>query len=316
MSTPFDLSDALKTPPPTLSPRPGGKKRGGGRGTGTRLDDFARPVLWGALVVSILLLIYVGWGLFGGAWSNPVWDKLGGGQRHQYHTVQLANIGFVFSLLRISALVLVVSLLICCLREEGAGYVLLGAGAVLYFVLPLLTDQVFGWQGARATEASQDVLREMQTVALLLGVPGLIWSGVDIVRRFRMAAEGAAVRRANLKYATAAKYRALGGKQTSHVTAEQRQYRTYQFLAVTLVVVEPLLIFLNLDTVKVWMGHLLGAVDAVTNRFSLSANPSGIPQLQGDGDAIVFWSVLIALNLILLAQVLRLLEYFCFRRKL
>ncbi|MBV9850173.1 MAG: hypothetical protein JO250_10910 [Armatimonadetes bacterium] len=316
MSTPIDLSNALKTPPPSVSSRPGGSK-GAGRGPQTRLDDIARPVLWTALAVTALLLIYVGWGLFGGAWANPTWDSLKADlhRLHLYHQVQMANIGLVFDLLRVAAVVLLVTLVICCLHDEGVGYVLLGTAAALFFGLPLLAGQIYVWQNLRATEASQAVLRQMQILALFYGVPGLIWTAVDLVRRLQASAEAAAIRRASLQHAQASGARALGVRTPKRgLTAEQRQYRTYQTCAVIILIAEPLLVLLNLGTVEVWVGRLLAAVERITNRFSFSANPGGIAPLH-TGDNIVLWTVLIALNLVLLAQVLRLLEYFFFRRK-
>ena len=321
MSTPIDLSNALKTPPPSLSSPPGSKKKTGrGRGTGTRLDDFARPAIWIAFTLSILLLLYLGWGLFGGAWANPGWSKPGGlvmtpAALHQYRELQVNNIALVFSLLRIAALVTLVGLLVCCFRDEGVGYTLLGTAAVLYFGLPLATAQVYLWQNLKATLASQDVLREMQTLALLYGVPGVLWTAVDLVRHFHAAAEAVSIRRANLKYATAAAGRSLGVKAPPRVTAQQRQYRTYQILAVIILLAEPMLVLLNLDAVKDWTVHLLGNVEGITNRFALTPHAGGIPQLHDDSSDLVLWTVLIALNLVVLSQALRLLEYIVFRRR-
>ena len=148
MSTPIDLSDALRTPPPS-APAPGGEEAAG-RGAGTRLDDIARPALWIALIVSALLLMYLGGGLLGGAWADPAWKH----QTHQYRVLQISNIGLVLSLMRIAAVVLVAALLICCLSDEGVGYALLGMAAALYFGLPLLTGQIYIWQSPRETDAS------------------------------------------------------------------------------------------------------------------------------------------------------------------
>ena len=87
--------------------------------------------------------------------------------------------------MRIAAVVLVAALLICCLRDEGVGYALLGMAAVLYFGLPLLTGQIYIWQSLRETDASHVALQGVQTVALLYGVPGLIWTAVGSCMRFR-----------------------------------------------------------------------------------------------------------------------------------
>ena len=266
MSTPIDLSDALRTPPPSASAPGGGKGRG--RGNGTRLDDIARPALWIALPISALLLTYLGWGLLGGAWADPRWKQ----QTHPYHLLQLSNIGLVFTLMRIAAVVLVVALLICCLRDEGVGYALLGMAAVLYFGLPLLTGQIYIWQSLHETDASQVALRGMQTVALFYGVPGLIWTAWALVSASDRAAEAAAIRRANIKYATASAARSLGGKVPPRLTAQQRQNRTYQILSVVVLLAEPVLVLFNLDAVKGWTGHLLAGVEQVTNRFTLTPN--------------------------------------------
>jgi hypothetical protein len=307
MSMPIDLSDALRATPPPASAPGGGKGRG--RGTGTRLDDVARPALWIALLATALLLTYLGWGLLGGAWSNPTWKQ----QTHQYHLLQFSNIALVLGLMRLAAVVLVVALLICCLRDEGVGYALLGMAAVLYYGLPLLAGQIYIWQGLHETDASRLALIGVQDVALLYGVPGLIWSGVGIAMRFIAAGEVAAIRRANVKYATTSAARSLGVKTPSHLTVLQRRNRTYQVLSVIILLAEPVLVLCNLDTVKGLTGHLLAGVEQVTNRFTLAPNPNGLGPLHDEESGIILWTVLITLNLIVISQVLRLLEFLMFR---
>jgi hypothetical protein len=57
------------------------------------------------------------------------------------------------------------------------------------------------------------------------------------------------------------------------------------------------------------MGGLLGLM----NRLSFSSSPTGLAQLQGSDGNFVLWTLLIALDLVILSQLLRLLEYLCYR---
>ena len=160
------------------------------------------------------MLTYLGWGLLSGAWADPAWKQ----QTHPYHLLQLSNIRLVIELMEIAAVVLVTALLVCCLRDEGVGYALLGMAAVLYFGLPLLTGQIYIWQSQHETNASHFALQGVQNVALFYGLPGLIWSGVGLIRRFIAAGEVAAIRRANIKYATTSAARSLGVKAPPRLT--------------------------------------------------------------------------------------------------
>lgn len=306
MSAPFDLSDALKTPPTPLTGRPGGKGGSSRPPTNVRLDEAARRVIWTALIIGSLMTLYFLWGLYGGPWANPIWKQ----QTHAFRLQQISNIATLSSLLQLVSLILIVAMVIVFRETEGTGFVLLGAAAAYYFGVPLLTNQVFSVQDRFTTVVTQEVLQNFQTTGLIFGVPGLIWSIVDIVRRFRSAAEAALVRQANHKYADAAAARALGvrvGKR--RLTPHQRKQRTYQMLSVLVVVADPVLVYLNLDTVKGWMQSLL----ALTNRLSFTTDPHGLAQLHGSNGNLVLWVLLIALDFVALSQALRLLEFLCFR---
>ncbi len=315
MSAPFDLSDALKTPATSLNGKPlGGKPGGGGKRqppANVRLDEAARKVIWTALTVCVALALYLLFGLFSGQshWANGAgqgWNQ----QTHAFRLQQIANIGMVSELLELGAVILIAAMVVVFRYDEGAGYTLLVVAALLYAGVPLLTDQFFPMQSLRPSEATQQVLRDLQMVGLIFGVPGLIWSCVEMWRRFRSAAEAALVKQANSKYAEASAARSLGVKApTRRLTKWQKQQRQYQILSVLVIIGEPLLVFANLGTIQTWMQGLL----ALTQRLSFSNDPAGVAQLHGSDGNLVLWTLLIALNLVVLSQLLRLLEYVCYR---
>ncbi len=162
----------------------------------------------------------------------------------------------------------------------------------------------------KSSDATRLALRDLQTLGLIFGIPGLLWSIVEMARHFRAAAEAAMVKKTNVKYADATGPRSLGGKAPARrLTVWQRQQRRYQILSVCVIIGEPLLVFLNLGTIEGWMGGLL----ALLNRLSFSSAPSGVAQLHGSDGNLVLWTLLIVLNLVVLSQLLRLLEFFCYR---
>ena len=184
----------------TEAPLPRARRKaakGNGRGTGLpKLDEFALRVLGLSSIVSGLLLLYLLWGLLSGAWSHESMGHLA----HAARARQMDNISLVFRLLQGTSFVMVLALLVCCAQAEGVGYWLL-AGTVFFAVgTPFLTEQVYGLTHQSASAASQSVLKDFNTLAWLFGVPGVLWTMVDIGRRLASAADIAAVHRANAKY--------------------------------------------------------------------------------------------------------------------
>ena len=187
----IDLTEA------PLPRAPRAKRSKNERGTGLpKLDELALRVLGLAALASGLLLLYLYWGLWSGAWSHAAMAHLG----HAGRARQTDNIVLVFQLLSASSFVLIAALLVCCAKAEGVGYWLLGAATVFAEGTPLLTEQVYGFSHASASAASQLVLKDFGTLAWLFGVPGVLWTVVDIARRLISAADIAAVQRANAKY--------------------------------------------------------------------------------------------------------------------
>ena len=191
MSERIDLTEA----PLPRAPRP---KRGSrSRGTGVRkLDEFAVRLLSAAAIAGGLMLLYLLWGLLSGSWSHAAMGQL----PHAARARQLENINLVFSILQGASFLLVVSLLVSCAKAEGVGYWLLGGAFVFAQGVPLLTEQVYGYTHQSASAASQLVLHDFQSLAWVYGVPGALWTLVDIGRRLLAAADIAAVQRANAKY--------------------------------------------------------------------------------------------------------------------
>lgn len=193
MRAPIDLSEVPPSGPPPRPRPPVHKKK---RGTGSALDEPARRVFFAALVLFLLALAYLLAGLWSGAWSHHAMAV----QPVDWRLRQISNISTAYLVLQIIGLVGVLALLVCCLRSEGIGYALLLVGAVFYLGLPLLTGTIYQARGFTGSSATQLLLHEFQDLAWLFGIPGLLWAGADLARRFGSAAEKAAIQRANLKY--------------------------------------------------------------------------------------------------------------------
>lgn len=167
------------------------------RGTGLpKLDEFALRLLGISALAGGVFLLYLLWGLFSGAWSHEAMGHM----THAARALQMANIALVFRLLQGASFVMIVALLVSCARAEGVGYWLLGGAAFFAVGTSFLTEQVYGYTHHTASAASQLVLSDFGTLAWLYGVPGVLWTMVDIGRRLASAADIAAVQRANAKY--------------------------------------------------------------------------------------------------------------------
>ena len=190
MAERIDLTEA----PLPRAPRP---KRRPSRGTGLpKLDELARRLLGVSALACGLLLLYLLWGLWSGAWSHQAMAHL----PHAARARQMANIILVFQGLQAASAALIVSLLVCCARAEGVGYWLLGGAAFFAEGVSLLTVQAYGFSHRTGSDASSLVLGDFQSLAWFFGVPGALWMLVDVGRRLAAAAEVAAVQRANAKY--------------------------------------------------------------------------------------------------------------------
>ena len=208
MSERIDLTEAPLPAARRASQKPGGGKGGGGgKGSGWRkLDEIAGRVLPLAGIAAGLLLLYLLWGLWSGVWSH---EHLGHAPA-AYRQQQMDNVGSVFRLLQITAFLAVLSLLISAAKSEGTGYWLLGTAFFLYGGVPWLTTQVDAQRHQISSKVGGQVLEDLALLAWLFAVPGIAWTGLDLIRRFGEAAEKAAIGRATAKYGSGAEKQGAG----------------------------------------------------------------------------------------------------------
>ena len=367
-----------------------------GKGTGSpKIDDFARRVLGPVALVSILLTLYLLWGLCSGAWSHQAMGLLAAARRQE----QLDNIALVFHLLQFSSLITLAALLTSCAQVEGIGYWLLGMAAVFYAGPSFLANQIFPLRKMTASSASVAVLADFQLLAWLFAVPGAVWTIVELVRRVMAAADLAAIQRANAKYgagtktqpkskqrqvflgrcwegpycrdhirakcpihikrrgpcwrykegcmceerivlqamiapdwkdqmARAHQTQTLGGPRKvlsaegkrercrNCVIYNEHQRQKHKALTTVALIAVPGLLIWQFPVLQSVVNQLLLGLDNLTRRFSFGAAPSGIPALHNSDYALIVWVFVFALSIVLLSQVMRMIEYACFKLKI
>ena len=367
-----------------------------GKGTGTpKLDDFARRILGPAALVSILLTLYLFWGLLSGAWSHQAMGVLTLARRTQ----QLDNITLVFHLLQVSSLLTLAALLTACAQVEGIGYWLLGTAALFYAGPSFLANQIYPVRKITASTASTTVLGDFQLLAWLFAVPGAVWTIVELIRRVAAAADLAAIQRANAKYGAGTKTQPKSKQRQiflgrcwegpycrDHIRAKcpihikrrgpcwwykegcmceerivlqamiapdwkdqmarahqsqtltgprkhlspeakrercrnciiynEHQRQKHKALTVVALIAVPGLLIWQFPVLNAVVNKLLLGLDDLTRRFSFGADPSGIPALHNSAYALIAWVFVFALGVVLLSQVMRAIEFFCFKLKI
>ncbi len=368
-----------------------------GKGTGTpKLDEFARRVLGPAALVTILLTLYLNWGLLSGAWSHQAMGQLPAARR----ALQLDNINLVFHLLQASSLLMLAALLTSCAQVEGIGYWLLGAAALFYAGPSFLANQIYPVKRITASNASTTVVADFQSLAWMFAVPGALWTIVELVRRVAAAADVAAIQRANAKYGAGTKTQpkskqrqvflgrcwegpycrdhirakcpihirrrgpcwwykegcmceerivlqamiapdwkdqmarahqndALAGprKNLSPAAKAERcrnciiynehQRQKHKALTVAALIAVPGLLVWQFPVLNAVVNKILLGLDDLTRRFTLGvADPTGIPALHNSAYALIAWVFVFALGIVLLSQVMRVIEYACFKLKI
>jgi hypothetical protein len=375
------------------SPKHGGGKGGGGgsRGTGTRADDYARTIAIISAIVGAIALGYLLVGLYGGFWDHNHMKAMTLALRAR----EQLNVDTAFSVLRDSAIVFILSLLIVAARDETLGYLLVVGAAFFYFGLPAISSQVFSALGYKPSNLTIGLIDGFQSLAWPFFVPGVIWVLIDLIRRFRTAADAAAIQKANLKYGanvpkqkgtqvkqkflgrcwelpyckdnirvkcpiflkrkgpcwryrtgcmceekivlqavihkdwksqTAEAQAALNGTNASAglsmaqkvdrcrncIIYNEHQRQKYKLLVTVAVIGVPVLIVGNFGLMHDAILNLLQVVEEFINRFSY--NDSQRLTLAQDG--ILTWTLVGTLGLVLLTQVLRFIEYICFKLKI
>lgn len=163
--------------------------------------NIFRGIVWASGVAGIVIILYLAWGLLSGAWANPIFMHLGHDERLRH----MNNITMCQTALKLTAWVFILSLLAITFQDASIGYILLACATVFYFGFPFLASEILGFQNFRASSATQDAIADVQGIAIIFGVPGIIWTFVDFVRRMQSAAENSAIQRANLKYGSTVK---------------------------------------------------------------------------------------------------------------
>lgn len=394
MPEPIDVS---AVPPRGPAHRPTPVRPGGGgkpgRGTGLAIDEYARPVLWAAFVVSLLLLAYLMTGMYSGAWSAQALHHLSRAGVLR----QSQNIALAFQLLQLSAFVYMVCLLTVALRDEKIGYVLLGIGLLFYAGVPALTGGIYGYRALKPGHAVNLLMADFQMLAGLFIVPGILWAGADLVRRFQAAAEAHAVQRVNMKYGAAVpkqksvRQQFLGacwqlpycrdhvrvkcpiylkrrgpcwwhkegcmceeriilqavitddwkqkaaradaaynfGQSRSGLSAaakrercrncviyNEHQRQKYKAMVTVTLIALPLVIFFYSGALEMAATHVLSGMEALMERFSFGESPTSISFLHGRPSLPVEWAVIGVLCMLGLTQVMKLIEYWCFKLKI
>lgn len=393
MPGPIDLS---QIPGRSPAPRPSNGRKGSGPSPGIAVfQEFARKVTWIALLVSILLLAYLLVGLYSGAWAKAPMQTLYHANRASYFR-QVSNIEFVFHLLQLSAFLYVACLIAIAYVDESLGYVLTVFGLIFYAGLPWLTARIYDLRSYETDMATQGVMRDFQLLSWLFFMPGLALIVADLFRRFRTAAETAALQKVNVKYGRGIKKQVeakhknvflgrcfegpycrpeirvhcpiflrkrgpcwhykegcmceerivlqavinpewkhqaaqtksgfnFGEKRKKLSPAELRErcrnciiYNEHQrqkykaMVAVTLIAF-PVLAALNSTWLESAAQYVLVSLDNVMQRFSFDATPSSNAILHTAG---LEWALIGAICVILLAQVLKFIEYWCFKIKI
>jgi len=98
----------------------------------------------------------------------------------------------------------------------------------------------------------------------------------------------------------------------------EHQRQKHKALTIGAIVAMPILFVLNFTTVQGLVGHFLQSLNAMTRRFSYTSDSTGITALHNNNDAygIIVWVFVLAFGVILLSQVMKLIEYCCFKLKI
>ena len=391
MPEPIDLSQVpLRGPVPRPQPvRPGRP----GRGTGTSADEYARPVMWTAFVLSLLLLLFLIAGLYSGAWGKAELHLLSAGALQR----QMQNIALVYQFLQVTSFVALVGLLIVAMRDDKVGYVLLAIALFFYVGLPAMTGAVYDYRGFKTSHITNLLMADFQMLAWIFFVPGVLWTGADLLRRFRAASEAHSIQRVNMKYGAAVpkqktvKQQFLGacwqlpycrdhvrekcpvflrkrgpcwwhkegcmceeriilqavittdwkqkaaradaaynfGQQRAGLTPGQKRERCrkcviynehqrqkYKAMVTVALVLLPVIVYFYSDVLQDAALRVLGGVETIMQRFSFGESPAQISYLHGHPSAVVEWSLIAVLCLVGLTQVLKVIEFWCFKLKL
>ena len=96
----------------------------------------------------------------------------------------------------------------------------------------------------------------------------------------------------------------------------EHQRQKYKALTTAALIAFPALAALHLLWLQGLVHQILFGLDAATKRFSFGSSPAGLTVLYTGEYAFIAWVFLFALGIVLLSQVLKVIEYFCFTLKI
>ena len=98
----------------------------------------------------------------------------------------------------------------------------------------------------------------------------------------------------------------------------EHQRQKYKALTWLTLIVVPAILLLNFAWLQGIVSSILSSLDAATKRFSFGNDPSGIAALHSNNAAygMIAWIFLFSLAVVLMSQVLKAIEYACFKLKI
>lgn len=97
------------------------------------------------------------------------------------------------------------------------------------------------------------------------------------------------------------------------VIYNEHQRQKYKALVTITLIVMPAFLYMNAGLVQGWAVGLLSGMDAIMNRFSFSTRGPSVTLAHAGP---LHWTLIGALCVILMSQVLKFLEYWCFKLKI
>ncbi len=100
------------------------------------------------------------------------------------------------------------------------------------------------------------------------------------------------------------------------VIYNEHQRQKYKALTTTALIAFPALVLFNIPWLQGLVHQVLFGLDAATKRFAFGSTPAGLTVLHTGEYGFIAWIFLFALGVVLLSQVLKAIEYYCFTLKL
>ncbi len=100
------------------------------------------------------------------------------------------------------------------------------------------------------------------------------------------------------------------------VIYNEHQRQKYKALTTIALIAFPAFVALNIPWLQGVVHQILFGLDAATKRFAFGSSPTGLTVLHTGEYSFIAWLFLFALGVVLMSQVLKAIEYFCFTLKL